>query len=1167
MSDAAATAKPDAAQQIPYAHEVRFGVVMYGGVSLAIYINGVANELYEMACSTPKGNEDVKTGSTRAVYRKASWLLRNPDLRARYLEYVKYQRIPEHERAAKMSDPLAEKTASDMDQRTRFVVDTIAGTSAGGINGLFLAKALANGQKFAPLKDLWIQEGDIDRLLNDDASYKGLAFAKTDSPPQSLLNSDRMYLKLLGALRDMPTEIPLDVEGKSPLVDEIDLFVTTTDIRGAVVPLRLFDKVVYEKRYKQAYHFQYEAGDDNDLADVNSPFLAFAARCTSSFPFAFEPMSVQDAERLCNARPTEPAVDFDNWKSFFTGLSIEDMSSDGWRKRAFGDGGYLDNKPFSYVVEALSWRLGGLPMDRKLIYVEPAPLHPELERQGNDKKPDAIQNALAALISIPQDETIRADLMAVLTRNRRIERVERLVRDVETDIEMRDVDPFARIELDKDGKVPSWRSRDMGRMIDYYGEAFLPYRRLRMMTVTDDIADRLADWWSIDRNSDRLYALRAVVRAWRTDKYYENQECKTDRQAESVNAFLDDYDVKYRLRRTGFVLRKVHQLLSLVRKLGLADKRDPLSDIEKRLEQRWQRSKWQGSKLPPLAGLSKESREALLDALRALAGGFGKSMDELRKYTWPKAPDGDAGKRRKEAFETLDRVLRLLLGEVLHPPLTELETTADGTVKVLTKELPPPSPLRTLQENVFERASALFKLATGTQKTKIQELLEADVERLQALYAVVIGRSREGEAPVDGKTPVIRALLGNPRLVPVDAANPGDRPEAKVVIRIDDVPGCAALNTPEGKYLRKFISEYYVRFDEYDQMSFPLYYDTGTGEPATVEVLRVSPEDAPSLIDEGAGKRRKLAGTEVFHFGAFLDAEWRRNDIMWGRLDGCERLLAALFPETVDKEIREALLQEAQRTIVREEMRPDGYEKLIVSFTKALASKGQEVLGKTFGDLWADIAPTYEAGRWTKTGEILQAILGDEGMVAYLGEYYEVNRKLDTQTSLKTSARALTITGRILEEVEKGRRGSSSWMVWLTRAGRGVGALLAVSTPGSLQQAFFRHWLALLYVVEALLVGIAMLLQSTTVRNVGLTALGLTAAVHIASQLTGDFISRGNWWLQRIWRVFVIVVLAVLLVLALLGGLALYDHGLQGMICANGHQTQYAILRWICERL
>jgi hypothetical protein len=37
-----------------YTQEVRFAVVMYGGVSLAIYINGIAQELLRLVRSTAK---------------------------------------------------------------------------------------------------------------------------------------------------------------------------------------------------------------------------------------------------------------------------------------------------------------------------------------------------------------------------------------------------------------------------------------------------------------------------------------------------------------------------------------------------------------------------------------------------------------------------------------------------------------------------------------------------------------------------------------------------------------------------------------------------------------------------------------------------------------------------------------------------------------------------------------------------------------------------------------------------------------------------------------------------------------------------------------------------------------------------------------------------------
>jgi|ERR1700756_136559 hypothetical protein len=69
-------------------------------------------------------------------------------------------------------------------------------------------------------------------------------------------------------------------------------------------------------------------------------------------------------------------------------------------------------------------------------------------------------------------------------------------------------------------------------------------------------------------------------------------------------------------------------------------------------------------------------------------------------------------------------------------PHRELDTRT-GKVSLPT-HLPPPSPLRTLQENVFARASALFERAKQGSKTQIQELLEADVGKLRDAYAEVI---------------------------------------------------------------------------------------------------------------------------------------------------------------------------------------------------------------------------------------------------------------------------------------------------------------------------------------------------------------------------------------------------------------------------------------------
>jgi predicted acylesterase/phospholipase RssA len=121
MSDNAKDSQQLATATDGYDREVRFAVVMYGGVSLAIYINGVAQELLRLVRSTSPSHPTPNglTGTER-VYRKVAKLF-------------------SEEGGA--SSPLNTSGAPG----TRFVIDIISGTSAGGINGVFLAKALANG--------------------------------------------------------------------------------------------------------------------------------------------------------------------------------------------------------------------------------------------------------------------------------------------------------------------------------------------------------------------------------------------------------------------------------------------------------------------------------------------------------------------------------------------------------------------------------------------------------------------------------------------------------------------------------------------------------------------------------------------------------------------------------------------------------------------------------------------------------------------------------------------------------------------------------------------------------------------------------------------------------------------------------------------------------------
>ena len=92
--------------------EVRFAVVLYGGVSLAIYINGVVQEIGNLVRATSgRPLSTSEASGSIPVYQKLASLLERGTI------------------------PSADLQAADKQTRirTRFRVDIISGTSAGGI--------------------------------------------------------------------------------------------------------------------------------------------------------------------------------------------------------------------------------------------------------------------------------------------------------------------------------------------------------------------------------------------------------------------------------------------------------------------------------------------------------------------------------------------------------------------------------------------------------------------------------------------------------------------------------------------------------------------------------------------------------------------------------------------------------------------------------------------------------------------------------------------------------------------------------------------------------------------------------------------------------------------------------------------------------------------------
>ena len=1178
--------------QADYKKEVRFAVVMYGGVSLAIYINGVSQELFRLVRSTAAAGEaeviseaeiaaalknqelpreperaalsgaplappPYRLNGTERVYRKLSHLLSDDALRRR-CQLLADEAKNDDSKKSLLKDELENLIADDRNPvRTGFIVDILSGTSAGGINSIYLAKALANEQRIDRLKQLWISESDIELLLNDFGSLEDLGLQEQD-PPQSLLNSRRMYYKLLKALDDMDRDDPKSQ--KSPYARELDLYITATDIEGVPVPLKLADKIVYERRHRNVFHFEYQ-DKSNDFALDCNPFLAFAARCTSSFPFAFEPMRLDDMDEVLDLLPSyrdkpEYKGDSSRWQRYFrdvvdpkTGVPYVRFA-----KRSFGDGGYLDNKPFSYAIEALVRRQSDVPVDRRLIYIEPSPEHPE-DLPERNLRPDALQSVKIAL-DLPSYETIREDLQKILQRNLLIERVQRIITSIEKDVNSILPKQLAEklkefIDTEKEAakhwkygqrprqskkRLPMWNQQNLTATMKEKGRSFLSYRKLRISAVTDEIARLIARLLNIDSNSDLLVALRCLVRAWREANYEDNPPDQPGAKA-SLNQFLTDFDLGHRLRRLNFLREKIDSLYDYgwatqndlkafreryeqdiapilaaadITEAQLQDFREENADIG------WLLGLLYSSKL--LSELQDAQREELRDVLLLMKCEVNEEYKELQNKT------RNLRQRRAQLGAFADKVNPII------KPIEEIGITVD-----MLKAIIDPKNLSALLEP--------GQVATSSGSPNEDDCLLVAKKFLRDHAGDTELANNINTAVMALKTAVTKAVVSSrERLGTILYRQRKIKPKSKrgkeyFDEHVKDEESWRASTTVRA--VREHLAYYYYNFEEYDQISFPIFYEAEVGEASTVEVIRISPEDATTLIDERkerqtkpAGQaRQKLAGVSLHHFGAFLDRTWRQNDIMWGRLDGFERLVTALLPTDQDKNLRDALIEEGHTSILIDELPPEGRLQLggVVSEALIRASAGEPV--ET-----AVMRVTKKAADGpvrTRLEKIIRHTLTNDELLNFIREGYEVNRKLDPKPLLTTISRSTQIIGKIFEDVADANHVDGRNLAWIARLGKIFWGLVEVAVPDTLKNLMLNHVLSVIYAFEAFVIVGGLLLSSQSALQFGWTALGITIVLNIVVLVLKDMM-RGRQVLLRVTGLLVGFVLLFLSALGLL---------------------------------
>ena len=362
MDDANQTAGPasSATPRPPVSlatQRLRFAVAMSGGVSLAVWMGGVAREvnLLTQASDLRVRADDEVPVPPPAAPQDGSLALRVRDLYGQLLDLV-------------------DVTAS---------VDVLSGTSAGGVNAAVLGLANARRLDIGPLRDLWLQAGAFDELLRDP---------QADPNPPSLLKGDG---QLLAALRDGLTALTAGGAGpgEGDPARETTVHITTTLLHGQ------------NGRFTDDYGNSVVDADNHGLFTFTTGqlaasgavgALALAARSSASFPAAFEPSFVPIAESVGQFEPEG----MQGWHPDMSDYA-ENITQSAW----VADGGLLANRPIDPLLQSVAARTTDREVRRVMLFVVPT--------SGSMTPPPA------AVFTNPYKlgESLRLDLDAMLNQS------------------------------------------------------------------------------------------------------------------------------------------------------------------------------------------------------------------------------------------------------------------------------------------------------------------------------------------------------------------------------------------------------------------------------------------------------------------------------------------------------------------------------------------------------------------------------------------------------------------------------------------------------------------------------------------------------------------------------------------------------------------------------
>ena len=807
--------------------ELRLALVCFGGVSLAIYIHGVTKELLKVSRAS-----------------KALHFTSNRDDASRKKYIYPNKNITDITDTEEIYFTLLRDLSDYMD--VRIIIDTIAGASAGGMNSIFLGRALAHDLNYDALRDLWIKQSDVSLLTGENKPPNALnrlftrpiinhysnkylsnlsLRQKVKEKLPYLLNlwnltppfdGKHLFGLIYKGLENMETKKKSDPAHHSLLPNghRLELFVTLTDYYGFDHCLSLNDpKYIYEQEHRHKLTFSYynksaKPSDkmQSDFTLSNIPGLTFASRATACFPGAFPPVQLKEVDEYLKNKG--------EWwvnKEKFIAKNFKKYRAAGFdpMMTSFIDGAILNNKPFGQAINAIFNRPAFRKVDRRILYIDPNPTPQSFRPDG--KVPKIFNTIKAALSDIPRNEPMTDDLINISNHNSEVRTIKAVIESLKPNVErlVKDIAGERLEQITNEEDMTYWRMLINVKTIKESGFSFETYAKLKIRSTAAHLTTILGNICGYSDGGAMRKKLFTLINCWALQTGFNVQE---------FYQYLEGSSNSREETRSG--------LRSWIKKLSFkppeAETIPIWAEFLYLFDIKYQRRRIQFI----IQELNKQYSDSVKDS---------EKLDELKAGFYDVLGQTDEDFIAKSIDKTFKKKITNIFHYLLKLPLNE----------------------KISQEENWQHLKPA--------KNNLQELLELLGKRIN----------------LETTRRACDRLIAMQNHHSWQNNQAQDRGKQK--------------NTAHDLIIS------YLGFAFWDGASFSIMGTQDLGEFNEILVNRISPNDASIL------KKHKdempLRGADMNNFGAFFNQADRENDYLWGRLNGAERLIDMVHNQIIMENI------------------------------------------------------------------------------------------------------------------------------------------------------------------------------------------------------------------------------------------------------------------------